>query len=118
MYREDRKNNCKSIHETETVETKERPLPPYLYYGTGTDFFPPCKGDDIYPECGDSHVHLYDSVLPAVCIGATRGKPVIYIVNSGKMAEDGYVFHCFEEMTWMTEKVPAEYFEIIRGDEE
>jgi putative RNA 2'-phosphotransferase len=95
-------------------EVKEKPLPPYLYYGTGTDFFPPREGEDIYPECGNVYVHLYDSILPAVCLGATRGKPVTYLVNSGKMAEDGYVFHHSEGRLWMTEKVPAEYYEKIR----
>lgn len=95
-------------------EIKEEPLPPYLYYGTGTDFFPPSEGEDIYPECGNIFVHLYDSILSAVCLGATRGKPVIYLVNSGKMAEDGFVFHRSEGKVWMTEKVPAKYYGIIR----
>lgn len=104
----------KIMHNSETAESKEKPLPPYLYYGTGTDFFPPCKGEDIYPECGDTQVHLYDSVLPAVCIGATRGEPVICRVNSGKMEKDGYVFYHSEGRLWMTEKVPAKYYEIMR----
>lgn len=111
MYREDRKFNSRSLYTHEKDETKEKPLPPYLYYGTGPDFFPPRDGDDIYPECGNTHVHLYDSILPAICLGSQRGGPFIYRVNSGKMAEDGYVFHYSEGMTWMTEKVPAEYYE-------
>lgn len=116
MYSKDRKMQsaqCLS-YEPETDETKEVSLPPYLYYGTGTDFFPPRKGDDIYPECGNIYVHLYTDVLPAVCIGSTKGKPVIFRVNSGKMADDGYVFHHSEGRLWMTEKVPAEYYEIIK----
>lgn len=101
------------MHHSETVETKEKPLPPYLYYGTGTDFFPPCEGEDIYPECGNVFIHLYDSILPAVCIGATRGEPVIYRVNSGKMAENGFVIRHLEDGVWMAERVPAEYCEKI-----
>ena len=111
MYREDRKNNYRSKHRTETVEAKEKPLPPYLYYGTGTDFFTPREGEDIYPECGDTHVHLYDSILPAVCLGATRGEPVIYLVNSGKMAEDGFKFYLSANNVWLTDRVPTEYLE-------
>ena len=91
--------------------------PPFLYYGTGTDFCPPREGDDIFPECGNLYIHLYESVLPAVCRGATRGKPVIYLVNSAKMVEDGYDFHYCEGKTWMTEKIPADYYTINFGED-
>lgn len=94
-------------------EVKEKTPPPFLYYGTGTDFFPPCEGDDIYPQSG-IFVHLYDKVLAAVCLGVTMGEPVVYRVNSGKMAEDGFIFYYSEDELWMTEKVPAEYYEAIR----
>lgn len=107
--------NLTNSPETAETNKESESLPPYLYYGTGTDFFPPGKGDDIYPECGKIYVHLYDNVLPAVCVGATRGKPVIYLVNSRKMAEDGYVFHHSAGRIWMTEKVPAEYIEKINA---
>ena len=86
--------------------------PPFLYYGTGSDFFPPREGEDILPDCDSLYVHLYESVMPAICRGATRGKPVIYLVSSAKMVEDGYVFQFCDGNTWMTEKIPAKYYTI------
>lgn len=106
-------NNNDLLQNSRVAETKEEPMPPFLYYGTGTDFFPPRNGEDIYPECGNIYVHLYNNIAQAVSIGVTRGKPVIYLVNSKKMEEDGFVFRYSKGGLWMTEIVPAKYCEII-----
>ena len=60
------------------AEIKETPLP-YLYYGTGTNFFLPRKGNDIYPEFGNIYVHLYDNVLSANNIWLTDRVPAEYL---------------------------------------
>jgi putative RNA 2'-phosphotransferase len=113
MYCKDRFRHSPS-HEPETAPKTEKPLPPYLYYGTGTDFRLPNDDSDIYPESGDAYVNLYERFLAALCLGLTKGKPVLYRVNSQKMAEDGYVFQHSEGIVWITEKVPAEYCELIK----
>ncbi len=55
------------------------------------------------------HVHLSESKESALIVGARYGKPVLLIVQAGKMFAQGLKFYRSENNVWLTEYVPSEY---------
>lgn len=55
------------------------------------------------------HVHLSSDTETARSFGARHGKPVVIEVESGRMADDGHVFHLSENHVWLTPHVPPVY---------
>jgi putative RNA 2'-phosphotransferase len=45
----------------------------------------------------------------AVNVGQRHGKPVVYLVKSGEMQRDGYVFYRSVNGVWLTKEVPVKY---------
>ena len=89
---------------------KPEPPPKYLYHGTATRFL-----DSILTSGLNSrerqYVHLSSDVKTAVRVGQRHGKPVILVINAGKMNADGYSFFLSDNGVWLTEHVPLEYLE-------
>ena len=56
-------------------------------------------------------MHLSGDVDTAITVGKRHGKPVVYKVLSGKMAEAGYTFYRSVNGVWLTKTVPVEYLE-------
>lgn len=42
-------------------------------------------------------------------VGQRHGKPVVYLVKSGEMQRDGYVFYRSVNGVWLTKEVPVKY---------
>ena len=42
-------------------------------------------------------------------MGSRHGKPVVYRVTAGKMADEGFEFFLSVNGVWLTKAVPAEY---------
>jgi putative RNA 2'-phosphotransferase len=42
-------------------------------------------------------------------VGARRGKPVILLVESGKMHDHGFIFFVSANGVWLTDSVPAAF---------
>lgn len=61
-------------------------------------------------------VHLSNDVETATKVGARRGQPVVLIIDSGKMFQDGYTFRVSENGVWLTDHVPPNYIRQA-GDE-
>ena len=59
------------------------------------------------------YVHLSKDYDTAVNVGKRHGKPVIYEILSGKMAQDGYEFFISANGVWLTKAVPVEYLKKI-----
>lgn len=57
------------------------------------------------------YVHLSRNIDTAVNVGSRHGIPVVYRVNSGRMANDGFRFYLSANNVWLTDRVPAEYIE-------
>ena len=55
------------------------------------------------------YVHLSGDIETALKVGQRHGKPVVYVVDSGKMAEDGFVFRRSVNGVWLTDEVPVKY---------
>ena len=57
------------------------------------------------------YVHLSSDEDTAKKVGQRHGKPVIYVVKSGKMFCDGYKFYKSVNGVWLTKEVPLSYLE-------
>ena len=55
------------------------------------------------------YVHLSGDYDTAVTVGRRHGKPVVYEVETGRMARDGFKFYQSVNGVWLTDSVPAQY---------
>lgn len=90
------------------VELKEEAPPEVLYHGTGEKFVSGIEEKGLIPK-SRLYVHLSADEETAKTVGSRHGKPVIYLVESGRMAKDGYVFFLSVNGVWLTKAVPTEY---------
>lgn len=89
----------------------EKALPPeILYHGTGDKFTDSIDAQGLIPK-SRLYVHLSNDVATAKKVGQRHGKPVVYIVKSGKMHNDGYPFYRSVNGVWLTKEVPVQYLE-------
>ncbi len=58
------------------------------------------------------HVHLSADRDTAHKVGIRYGKPVILLVDTAKMARQGFVFYLSANGVWLTDHVPAEYLAV------
>lgn len=61
------------------------------------------------------YVHLSKDEETAVRVGQRHGKPVVYQVLSGKMAQDGFKFYLSVNGVWLTKKVPTKYLVLSKS---
>ena len=94
------------------VELKESLPPDILYHGTGEKYVSSINDMGLIPK-SRLYVHLSKDMETAVNVGKRHGKPVIYVVDSKKMAADGYKFYLSVNNVSLTNKVPVEYLRMI-----
>lgn len=57
------------------------------------------------------YVHLSEDMDTAITVGKRRGDPVIFIIDTQKMLDDGCVFYRSENGVWLTDEVLPKYFD-------
>ncbi len=82
--------------------------PEILYHGTGEKYVSSIHQQGLLPR-SRLYVHLSGDAETARKVGSRHGKPVIYEVLSGKMAEDGFTFYRSVNGVWLTKEVLPEY---------
>lgn len=82
--------------------------PDMLYHGTIEAKLGSIRRDGLRPMTRH-HVHLSIDRATARSVGARRGRPVILIIQSGRMSNDGHVFYRTHNGVWLTDSVPQEY---------
>ena len=92
------------------VELPVKTPPEYLWHGTGEKSVPSIDQTGLNRQ-SRLYVHLSKDVETAVNVGQRHGRPVVYRVLSGKMAEDGYIFYQSVNGVWLTKEVPVQYLE-------
>lgn len=92
------------------VELEETIPPEYLYHGTGEKYVTSIDNIGLIPK-GRLYVHLSKDIQTAVKVGSRHGKPVVYRINSKRMADDGFKFYLSVNGVWLTDRVPVEYLE-------
>ena len=90
------------------VELEELEPPEILYHGTSRSY-----GSSIITQgllkMSRLYVHLSSDVETARKVGRRHGEPIIFLVESLKMFNDGYKFYRSVNGVWLTEHVPPKY---------
>ena len=94
------------------VELEETAPPEYLFHGTAEKYAASIEREGLLPK-GRLYVHISSDADTARKVGQRHGKPVVYRVHSGEMAEDGLVFYRSVNGIWLTKHVPVRYLERI-----
>ena len=97
------------------VELPVTEPPKILWHGTGQKYVESIDRLGLLPK-GRLYVHLSGDCDTAVTVGSRHGKPVVYQVDSKKMAEDGYVFYRSVNGVWLTGQVPVKYLKKQKMD--
>ncbi len=96
-------------HSTEVdLQLKEVDPPEQLFHGTVAKFLDSILAEGL-KKMSRHDVHLSKDVQTAAKVGERRGKPIILVIESGRMAADGFKFRLSENGVWLTEHVPAQY---------
>ena len=99
------------------VELEKAEPPKYLYHGTGEKYRESIDKQGLISK-SRLYVHLSTDIDTAVKVGRRHGKPVVYIVLSGEMHENGFDFYKSVNGVWLTEKVPTQYIKIETFEED
>lgn len=88
----------------------ERVTPPdVLYHGTAAKYEESIDRTGLVPK-SRLYVHLSEDIPTALNVGLRHGwNIVLYEIESGKMAADGYEFYLSKNGVWLTKCVPAKY---------
>ena len=90
------------------VELEEEVPPMILYHGTGEKYVSSIDERGLIHK-SRLYVHLSPDEETAIKVGRRHGKPIVYIVDSGKMHKDGFVFYRSVNGVWLTKVVPEKY---------
>ena len=85
--------------------------PEVLYHGTVEQFLASIRRQGLV-RGKRQHVHLSADRDTAARVGQRRGRPVLLVVDSGRMHRAGHAFYRSENGVWLTEAVPVEYLSI------
>jgi putative RNA 2'-phosphotransferase len=99
-------------HSTDVdLQLKEAEPPPQLFHGTVSKFLEAILAEGLKKM--DRHdVHLSKDMQTATRVGERRGKPIILVIDSGRMAADGFTFRLSENNVWLTDRVPPQYIRV------
>lgn len=101
-------------HSTEVdLQLIETEPPERLYHGTVAKFVEAILAEGLR-KMNRHDVHLSKDVQTATKVGQRRGKPVILVIESAKMAADGYKFRMSANGVWLTDHVPPQYIRLLR----
>ncbi|MDY0168476.1 MAG: RNA 2'-phosphotransferase [Thermoguttaceae bacterium] len=91
--------------------------PELLFHGTVARFLPSIRREGLV-RGKRHHVHLSPDAKTAHRVGGRRGRPVVLVIEAGRMSGDGYPFYRSENNVWLTESVPPGYVRIPGEDGE
>ena len=90
------------------LELKAAVPPDVLFHGTADRFIEGIKENGLQKQ-NRNHVHLSADWETAESVGKRHGRPVVLVIEAGKMRKDGYVFYLSENGVWLTGEVPSGY---------
>src|ERR1700754_377933 len=92
------------------LELPEIEPPDLLYHGTATRFVSSIRVEGLI-KGSRQHVHLSADEETALKVGKRHGKPIVLLVNTGKMYQLGHLFYFSANGVWLTDHVPPDYIE-------
>lgn len=90
--------------------------PARLFHGTVAKYLSSIRAEGLTPG-SRNHVHLSPDEKTAIAVGARRGKPIILIIDSQHMHDNGHLFYLTDNNVWLTGRVPAQYLSIPGSDQ-
>lgn len=90
------------------VELPEAVPPDRLWHGTGEKYVASIDQQGLISK-SRLYVHLSSDAVTATKVGSRHGKPVLYIVKTKEMYDDGYKFFLSKNGVWLTKEVPVKY---------
>jgi putative RNA 2'-phosphotransferase len=82
--------------------------PELLYHGTVERFLDSIREKGLL-RGNRQHVHLSADRETAARVGQRRGRPVVLVVEAGRMHREGHPFYKSENGVWLTETAPPKY---------
>ena len=97
------------------VDLQLKPVTPpnVLYHGTYRQAVASIQKQGL-KKMSRHHVHLSPDIETAKKVGARRGYPVIFQIDSLTMNQKGCLFYCSDNGVWLTEFVPVRYLHLTR----
>lgn len=86
--------------------------PKYLFHGTAMKYLESIQQKGLMPQ-SRQYVHLTEDRVLAVKTGSRHGQPVLLIIDSQSMYNDGYRFFHTNCGIWLTKKVPIRYIQFL-----
>ena len=96
------------------VELKKENPPEILWHGTGKKYVESIERQGLLPG-SRLYVHLSSDYQTARTVGSRHGSPVVYQIQAGMMAADGYDFYLSVNGVWLTKAVPIQYMQRTDG---
>ena len=93
------------------LQLKEVDPPEQLFHGTVERFLDSILAEGL-KKMERHDVHLSKDVQTATKVAERRGKPVILMIDSARMAADGFKFRLSENGVWLTGHVPPQYIRL------
>lgn len=90
------------------LNLQETVPPDFLYHGTAIKYLDNILQDGLKKQ-NRQHVHLSSTIDTATSVGKRHGKPVILVIKTREMHQEGYKFYLSENKVWLTDFVPAIY---------
>lgn len=84
--------------------------PEFLYHGTAQSNIESILENGIEKR-NRQHVHLSQDKETATKVGMRHGKPIILVINTKEMSEDGIEFYLSENDVWLTDFVESKYIQ-------
>lgn len=97
------------------VELKAKVPPSVLYHGTGEKYAAAIDQQGLLPK-SRLYVHLSLDAKTAKVVGTRHGIPVIYMIDTKRMLDDGFVFFESANHVWLTKSVPTHYLQKLNND--
>jgi putative RNA 2'-phosphotransferase len=110
-----RANQGHSTHVDLQLRTAHPPAE--LFHGTVAKFLNAILQDGL-KKMARHDVHLSKDIATAAKVGQRRGKPMILVIESGRMAADGFTFHLSDNDVWLTDHVPPQYIRVLEEEDD
>ncbi|WP_283136897.1 RNA 2'-phosphotransferase [Rhizohabitans arisaemae] len=82
--------------------------PAFLYHGTVDRLLAAIRSQGLLPM-DRHHVHLSQDRETATRVGARKGRPVVLVVQSGRMHAAGHTFRVSANGVWLADHVPPAF---------
>ncbi|MGL6211470.1 MAG: RNA 2'-phosphotransferase [Paracoccaceae bacterium] len=86
--------------------------PDRLFHGTATRSLDAILAEGLSRQ-SRHHVHLSADVETATTVGKRHGKPVVLVVEAGRMAAEGHRFWQSENGVWLADAVPPQFLSLM-----